>query len=178
MRLAARVAASSATWVAPKAAALSRAGAAVGGLALGLMIVLITAQVVSRRLMASPISIADELSGWLLAIATFSALGYALLHDDHIRVTLLVERLHPRVNAWLSVGAALLGAMMSGLLMLRTAAMAWDSFVGGTFSIAGSGWPLWPAQSFMPIGFAVLLAQMFAVLARELDRAINGPTGR
>ncbi|MEO6270586.1 MAG: TRAP transporter small permease [Lautropia sp.] len=122
-------------------------------------------------------SIADELSGWLLTIATFSALGYTLLHDGHIRVTLLVERLNPRVNAWLSVGAALLGAMLSGLLMLRTAFMALDSFVGGTFSIAGSGWPLWPVQSFMPIGFAVLLAQMIAVLARELDRAISGSIG-
>jgi TRAP-type C4-dicarboxylate transport system permease small subunit len=175
MRFVARAAASSAAWVAPKAAALSRAGAVVGAAALALMIILITAQVVSRRLMASPMSIADELSGWLLTIATFSALGYTLLHDEHIRVTLLVELLHPRVSAWLAVGAALLGAMLSGLLMLRTGSMAWDSFVGGTFSIAGSGWLLWPAQSFMPIGFAVLLVQMFAVLVRDLNRAISGP---
>lgn len=152
------------------AAALSRAGAAVGAVALAAMILLITAQVLSRRVLASPMVIADELSGWLLVICTFSALGYALLHGDHIRVTLLSERLPARVQSVLQVMGGLVGAAVTALLAWRTAVMAWDSFAGGTFSIAGSGLPLWPVHVFMPIGFAILLAQMVVQTLDELAR--------
>ena len=57
------------------AARLSKAGAAVGGVALVVMILLITAQVISRRILAAPMVVADELSGYLLVITTFSVLG-------------------------------------------------------------------------------------------------------
>ena len=66
------------------AARLSKAGAAVGAAALVAMIVLITLQVLSRRVLAAPMVVADELSGYLLVITTFSALGYALQRGDHI----------------------------------------------------------------------------------------------
>ena len=59
------------------AARLSKAGAALGAAALALMIALITLQVLSRRVLASPMVVADELSGYLLVITTFSALSPA-----------------------------------------------------------------------------------------------------
>ncbi|MBI4256233.1 MAG: TRAP transporter small permease subunit, partial [Candidatus Rokubacteria bacterium] len=65
----------------------SRAGAVVGAVALAAMILLITAQVVSRRLLSVPLVVADEVSGYLLVIVTFMGLGYALLNGDHIQVT-------------------------------------------------------------------------------------------
>jgi len=85
------------------AARLSKLGAAVGAAALTAMILLITMQVISRRFMAAPMVVADELSGYLLVICTFSALGYAHLHGDHIQVTLLSDRLSAGVRRWLSV---------------------------------------------------------------------------
>ena len=144
-----------------------------GAVALAMMVLLITAQVLSRRVLASPMVIADELSGWLLVICTFSALGYALLHGDHIRVTLLSARLPARVQSALQVIGGIVGAAVTALLMWRTAIMAWDSFAGGTFSIAGSGLPLWPVQVFMPIGFAILLAQMVVHTLDELARIVG-----
>ncbi len=156
------------------AAALSRAGAAVGAIALAAMIILITVQVLSRRVLASPMVVADELSGWLLVICTFSALGYALLHGDHIQVTLLSERLPARVQAVLRVLGGVVGSAVTALLMWRTGVMAWDSFAGGTFSIAGSGLPLWPVHAFMPIGFAILLAQMAVMTLSDAARLAGG----
>lgn len=156
------------------AAALSRAGAAVGAVALGLMVVLISIQVISRRLLDTPMVIADELSGWLLVITTFSALGYALMHGDHIRVTLLFERLSARARTAVEIGGGMLGVLLTGLLAWRTGVMAWDSFTGGTFSVAGSGLPLWPVHAFMPVGFAILLLQMLAMLAQHVSRLAGG----
>ncbi len=150
------------------AAALSRAGAAVGAVALAAMILLITAQVISRRIFTTPMVIADELSGWLLVICTFSALGDALLHGDHIRVTLLSDRLGARTQRMLQVAGAVVGALLTALLAWRTAVMAWDSYTNGTFSIAGSGLLLWPVHVFVPLGFVVLLLQMLATLADDV----------
>jgi TRAP-type C4-dicarboxylate transport system permease small subunit len=149
------------------ASALSRAGAAVGAVALTAMIVIITAQVLSRRVLAAPMVIADELSGWLLVVVTFSALGYALKHGDHIRVTLLVDRLGERPRAVLRLLGGAIGAAVTALLAWRTGVMAWDSYTGGTFSIAGSGLPLWPVHAFMPLGFAILLLQMLAGMLED-----------
>lgn len=125
---------------------LSRWSVAVGGVALAVMILLITAQVVSRRFLESPMVIADELSGYLLVITTFSALGYAQHRGDHIQVTLLVDYLSPRVKAVLHVLWCLIGLPFLALLIWRTAVLTHDSYVSGSFSVSATNVILWPIQ--------------------------------
>src|SRR5690349_810547 len=138
------------------AARLSKAGAAVGGVALVVMILLITAQVISRRILAAPMVVADELSGYLLVITTFSVLGYALMRGDHIQVTLLVERLPERVQRYLRVAWCVLGLPFLALVVWRTSDLALDSFRTGSFSVSATNFVLWPVQAFVPLGLAVL----------------------
>ncbi|MBI1963733.1 MAG: TRAP transporter small permease [Candidatus Rokubacteria bacterium] len=143
----------------------SRAGAVVGAVALAAMILLITAQVVSRRLLSVPLVVADEVSGYLLVIVTFMGLGYALLNGDHIQVTLLTGSLGARTRAWLRVAWCVIAAPYLSLLLVRTAALAWESFHRQTFSVSATNFLLWPIQVFVPLGFAVLLLQLLAELA-------------
>ncbi|MBI2494392.1 MAG: TRAP transporter small permease [Candidatus Rokubacteria bacterium] len=153
----------------------SRAGAVVGAVALAAMILLITAQVVSRRLLSVPLVVADEVSGYLLVIVTFMGLGYALLNGDHIQVTLLTERLQARTRARLRVAWCVIAASYLSLLLVRTAALAWESFHRQTFSVSATNFLLWPIQAFVPLGFAVLLLQLLAELAlaaRALREAV------
>ena len=152
------------------AARLSRAGAAVGAVALTVMIVLITVQVISRRFMATPMVVADELSGYLLVITTFSALGYALMHGDHIQVTLVTDQLSARVRGWLRVAWCVVGLPFIALLVWRSADLALDSFRSGSFSVSATNLMLWPFQAFIPVGFAVLFVQMLAHLFEALAR--------
>lgn len=156
------------------AARLSRAGAAVGAAALAVMIVLITVQVISRRFMAAPMVVADELSGYLLVITTFSAFGYALLHGDHIQVTLLTDSLSERTRRWLRVAWCLIGLPFVALLAWRTFDLAADSFRTGSFSVSATNFVLWPFQAFIPLGFAVLFVQMLAELVLAWARASDG----
>jgi TRAP-type C4-dicarboxylate transport system permease small subunit len=152
------------------AAALSKAGAAVGATALAAMIVLITAQVVSRRLMAIPMVVADELAGWLLVVVTFSALGYALHRGDHIRVTLITDRLPARTRRVLRKARGVIGIPVVLILLWRTSVLAFDSYQSGTFSVSATHFILWPVQVFMPLGFLILLIQMVAdLLDSRLD---------
>ena len=157
------------------AARLSKAGAAVGAVALTTMIVLITLQVISRRFMAAPMVVADELSGYLLVITTFSALGYALLHGDHIQVTLVTDSLSSRVRGWLRVAWCVAGLPFVALLVWRTTDLALDSFRTGSFSVSATNFVLWPFQAFIPLGFAVLFVQMLAQFFEVLRQARRGP---
>ena len=157
------------------AARLSKLGAAVGAVALTAMIVLITVQVISRRFMAAPMVVADELSGYLLVICTFSALGYALLHGDHIQVTLVTDSLSAGVRRWLAVLWCVIGLPFVALLVWRTTDLALDSFRSGSFSVSATNFVLWPFQAFIPLGFAVLFVQMAAQLLEALQLAWRGP---
>ena len=156
------------------AARLSKIGAAVGAAALTAMIVLITVQVISRRFMAAPMVVADELSGYLLVICTFSALGYALLHGDHIQVTLLTDSLSAGVRRLLAVLWCVIGLPFVALLVWRTTDLALDSFRTGSFSVSATNFVLWPFQAFIPLGFAVLFVQMLAQLLEALQLARRG----
>ncbi len=156
------------------AARLSKAGAAVGAAALVAMIVLITLQVLSRRVLAMPMVVADELSGYLLVITTFSALGYALLRGDHIQVTLLIDRVSDRMRRYLRVIWCLVGLPFLALIIWRSFQLALDSFQSGLFSIAATDFVLWPFHAFVPLGFAVLFVQMLAELLDAIDRVRRG----
>jgi TRAP-type transport system small permease protein len=156
------------------AARLSKAGAALGAAALALMIALITLQVLSRRVLASPMVVADELSGYLLVITTFSALGYALLNNDHIQVTLLTDRLPPGWRPVLRAIWCLIGLPFLAFLLWRTTDFALDSYRTGTFSVSATNFILWPIQAFIPAGFAVLLLQMLAELVAAVAAMRRG----
>ena len=156
------------------AARLSKAGAAVGAAALVAMIVLITLQVLSRRVLAAPMVVADELSGYLLVITTFSALGYALLRGDHIQVTLLIDRASDRLRGYLRVIRCLVALPFFALLIWRSFQLALDSFQSGLFSIAATDFVLWPMHAFVPLGFTVLFVQMLAELLDAIDRVRRG----
>lgn len=138
------------------------------------MILLITVQVISRRFMATPMVVADELSGYLLVITTFSALGYAQMHGDHIQVTLLTDRLSERTRNWLRVAWCVVGLPFIALLIWRTFDLVHDSFRTGSFSVSATNFLLWPFQAFIPIGFAVLFVQMLAELLHSFALARRG----
>ncbi|TXL77611.1 TRAP transporter small permease [Vineibacter terrae] len=156
------------------AARLSQAGVAVGAVALTAMIVLITVQVISRRILTAPMVVADELSGYLLVITTFSALGYALLHGDHIQVTLVTDRLSDRLRRYLRVAWCLVGLPYVGLLVWRSAVLVLDSYHSGSFSVTATNVVLWPIQAFVPLGLAVLFVQMLAELLEALNLLRRG----
>ncbi len=153
---------------------LSRWSVAVGGLALAVMIVLITAQVVSRRFLDAPMVVADELSGYLLVITTFSALGYAHQRDDHIQVTLLIDRLSHRTRAFLRIAWCLVSLPFLALLVWRTSVLTFDSYVSGSFSVSATNVILWPIQIFVPLGLTVFLMQMAATLLTAIDAVREG----
>ena len=70
------------------------AAAALGAAAIAGIFLLVLSSVVMRYLVQAPFRFADELAGLLLGVALFLTLPLVLWRGDHIRVTLLSDRLH------------------------------------------------------------------------------------
>jgi len=98
----------------------------------------------------------DAYAGYCMAAAGFLALAHTLRRGEHIRVTLVLDRL-PRgaryvFELWCH-GAALFIAV---LLALFSARLAWQSYTFNDISQATDATPLWVPQLSMALGTIVL----------------------
>lgn len=109
---------------------------------------------------------ADEFAGYCMAASAFLALAYAFNANEHIRVTLLVERMSPprkRLAASIAVTAAVL---LSAYLAWHVTKLAWQSWQLDERSAGLIALPMWIPQSAMALGAVVFLA---AVTQRALS---------
>ena len=147
---------------------LNRAAAALAAAALVSMIVLITLQVILRRLFNSPIDYTDEVSGYLLVGVTLLGLAYAMEKGDHIRVDMGLERLPPAVLRWLRIGWCIVGIAFSALLAFETGAYALESARMGSVSI-DSQTLVAPIQALLPVGFILLALELLTQLLDAVE---------
>lgn len=114
----------------------------------------------------------DAYAGYAIAAALFLALPQTLRRQEHIRVTLLLEKLGPRGRAvleWWSLAAGLALAVYMAVYALR---LVWLSHQMHDVSSSADATPLWIPQIAMAlgcIGFALSLAE--AMWARWTSRS-------
>ncbi|MEO8487038.1 MAG: TRAP transporter small permease [Betaproteobacteria bacterium] len=109
----------------------------------------------------------DAYAGYAMAGAGFLALAHTLKRREHIRVTLIVERLHGRARRALelwSLGAGVLLAALFAYFSVRLAYQSWDFH---DISTASDATPLWIPQLSMAIGTLVLLIALVDELVLE-----------
>jgi TRAP-type C4-dicarboxylate transport system permease small subunit len=112
----------------------------------------------------------DAYAGYCIASALFLALPGTLQAGEHIRVTLLLQRLPAAWRSafeWWSLG---LGLLLSGLLAGYACRLVWVSQVTHDISQGSDATPLWLPQIAMALGCIGL----FVALA---DSALSRATG-
>lgn len=103
----------------------------------------------------------DAYAGYAIAAALFLALPGTLKNGDHIRVTLVLERLPKRIRSgfeWFCLVAAF--ALSLYLAQYGTRAV-WISYITNDVSVSADATPLWIPQISMAlgcIGFALAFA--------------------
>lgn len=111
----------------------------------------------------------DAYAGYAIAATLFLALPGTLVHGDHIRVTLLLDRLPPRLRGaleWWCLGAGLTLALYLAGYALH---LVWVSRSTHDVSPAADASPLWIPQLAMAlgcIGFALAFAHALVARAR------------
>lgn len=118
----------------------------------------------------------DAYAGYAVAAALFLALPSTLLRGEHIRVTLLLERLPPRWRGafeWWCLGAATVLSLYVAWFSVR---LAWVSYLTHDVSSAADATPLWIPQLAMALGCSgFALAFLQALLARRGGRDLVAP---
>ena len=110
----------------------------------------------------------DAYAGYSIAAALFLALPGTLKHGDHIRVTLLLDRVSPRVRnilEWWSLGA---GLALTGYMAWYAGRLAWVSYATHDISPGADASPLWIPQISMAVGAIVLFIALLDDLILEI----------
>lgn len=101
---------------------LSQFAVWLGGAMMLVSAVMVSADVIARKMLGFTMGGSDEISGYLFAIATAFAFPYALLHRANVRIDVAYMRLGQRLRGLLDI---------FGLAMLTTfaAVITWRAFV-------------------------------------------------
>jgi len=109
----------------------------------------------------------DAYAGYAIAATLFLALPSTLKHGDHIRVTLVMQRLPARAQNVLEYWCLLAASALSVYLAWFACRLVWVSYATHDVSPSADASPLWIPQLAMAlgcIGFAV--AFLHALWAR------------
>jgi TRAP-type mannitol/chloroaromatic compound transport system permease small subunit len=110
-----------------------------------------------------------EIQWYLFAAVFLLCAGYALKHNQHVRVDVLSSRLSRRTRAWIEIFGTLFFLLPMALLILG---LSWpvflDSWRSGEVSSNANGLVLWPARLLVPAGFALLVLQGLSELVKRI----------
>lgn len=128
---------------------------ALAGLCLVLMLAMITLNI-AGGLFGFFIRGLDAYAGYLMAGALFMALPYTFKAGEHIRVTLVIERLTGGVHRGIELACLALGVALTGLLAWACVRLAWLSWEFNDISQMTDQSPLWIPQAFFAFGAVML----------------------
>lgn len=112
----------------------------------------------------------DAYAGYCMAASGFLALAHTLKRNEHIRVTLVLGRLHGAPRHGLEMWALSAGVFLAGLFAFYSVRLAWVSHALNDVSTGNDATPLWIPQIAMALGAVVLLVAFVDEWALELKR--------
>lgn len=151
----------------------SRALRPVGGFALMLVALGIGADVIGRNLFQSPVQAMHPLIVNALApLIAFFPLALLVRTDGHVRVSFVLERFSPKVQAGVTRASSLLQAIFWGLIAFGAVGRAVDRWVAGDTS-PPLIWSIHPAVPYTiaAVGTAVAAA-LYVVVALRSSKAM------
>ena len=149
----------------------------VGGTALLAAALMVTVDVLCRKIFNITMSGSDEYSGYVFSATTTWAYSFCLLHRSNVRIDALYNLFPRPVTALLDVvGLALLLYYMSYMTYFAFISFQ-NSWVSNSISITTLGTPQWIPQLFWVAGLAlffitlcfVVLYSLIALLQRNWD---------
>ena len=161
-------------------------GAYGAALCLCLICTLITAQILGRLADMAAEQLAmdslgltipglSEISGFLLVGASFLGLAYTFVNGGHIRVTLLISNLPPRVRVFIELWCLSLALLLASYLAFYEYRLLADSIAFNETSYGLLRIPLWIPQSAMLIGTLLFCLALLEAWVNTLVIALTRP---
>ncbi|MAZ22237.1 MAG: hypothetical protein CMN19_14000 [Roseovarius sp.] len=160
---------------APDADAFERATGhlvGLGGRLAALMIVAMTALVATNVLFRAipglrSFKFAEEYTGYFFVALAFLGLADTLRHGGHVRVTLLLHSLAPRVQAVLEIGLTLVALPVVAIIGWFGGKLFWHSLQTGEVAQTVMQTPLWIPRLSIPVGCALLILALISHIRRN-----------
>ncbi len=143
------------------------ATAALGALAMVLLLALVLLSIVSRQIGFNVPGI-DAYAGYMMAAAGFLALAHTLKRGEHIRVTLVLGALHGGARRALEIWALAAASLLAVLFAGYSCRLAWQSHAFHDISTGNDATPLWLPQLSMALGTIVLAIALVDELVLEM----------
>ncbi len=99
----------------------------------------------------------NDYVAWLCAAAAFLGMAHAFKHGDFVRVTLLLDRLSPRLRVVFETASLGVAAAAIGYLAFWAARFTWESWKFNDIATNLVPMPLWIPQLSFVIGAALFL---------------------
>jgi TRAP-type C4-dicarboxylate transport system permease small subunit len=112
----------------------------------------------------------DAYAGYAMAGAGFLALAHTLKSGEHIRVTLIIDKLTGRARRGLELWSLSVAVLLAGLLAVYAWRLAWQSHQFHDISTAADATALWIPQILMGLGTTVLLIAFLDEWVLEFQR--------
>lgn len=159
------------------AALLDRATRALSFLWLGLIGIIVAAVVLRFVFGVGRIEL-EELQWHLYAIGFLTGIVGCTLHDRHVRVDVLRDRMPRRVRDWVDLYGLLLFQLPLVLLVLWSALpFVAESFRAGESSVSAGGLPYrWLLKAFLPLAF-IGVGAASGLHLRRVARRLFGEDG-
>jgi TRAP-type C4-dicarboxylate transport system permease small subunit len=138
----------------------------IGGWAAGIMmtvaLLISVAEIIYRSAFDSTLYIADEYTGYLMAMLTFMGLAYTLRERGHIRMMFLPHFIKGRAHTIFNMACFVVGFLFCLGLTMFTWDFFWDSVVNDSQSMQISETYLAVPQFFLPVGALLMTLQFLA----------------
>lgn len=147
-------------------AAVSRIFAWLGGLLLLVAAILVSAEVVSRKLLTVVYSGSDEIAAYLFAVGTTWSLAHVLVTRGHVRIDALYLHLPPRTRAVLDLVALLTLGIVALTMLDRSFDLVHSNYVEWNRSNTPLRTPLSLPQMPWVFGLALFLFSICVAFLR------------
>lgn len=126
---------------------------------------LVTADVIGRWLLDSPIQGTLEISVNAFVLVVFGALAFYEIEKGGIRLELVTDRLSPVARFWCQVLARVLGTVVYGIMTWRTFTYAVTATVKQEATWGLVEVPIWPSKIVVTVGLLMLFVASLVLLA-------------
>ena len=120
------------------------------------------------RYLALGIRGTDMYAGYCMAGAGFLALAHTLKHGEHIRVTLILQKLKGVAKHRLEICALFAATLLAALFAFYSIKLSYQSWSFHDISTGNDATPLWIPQLSMAVGTVVLLIAFIDELVLEI----------
>jgi TRAP-type C4-dicarboxylate transport system permease small subunit len=149
---------------------LARLFYALSALAMVLIVGIIVASVVARRVVGSPLYYTEELVGLLLSASLFLALPMVTREASHVRVTFLASFLSDRGRTFLAVFAGIVTLAFCGWFLLE--AIPWLEFAfRRRIRTEASSLRLAPWMAVLPVSIALCALMVLVRVVTGSEKA-------